>query len=242
MMSAARSILVMTLTALVVGLLPGQASAYEVQPGDTASEIAATHQLSLARLVRLNHLPAGGALIRAGEHLRLHARPHPRAHDRRHAHQRHQRHQRLNHLRHHRRYDPRQTVVRGTVSRTAHRRGVGRHLALAIAWQESGWQQDVRSSAGALGIMQVLPSTGRWVSRALVGRSLDIRRAHDNVVAGVTYLDWLLDHARMRRRAIGGYYQGLRSVREHQLYAGTRAYVRSVRALRARSRHGGILR
>ena len=37
-------------------------------------------------------------------------------------------------------------------------------LALAVAWQESGWQGRVVSSAGAVGVMQLLPPTADWVS------------------------------------------------------------------------------
>jgi soluble lytic murein transglycosylase-like protein len=148
---------------------------------------------------------------------------------------------RRNRLRHHYYYNPGRTAVRQMVRRVALRWGVSPHLALAIAWQESGWQQDVRSSSGAIGIMQVMPATGRWVDAYLVDRDLDIRRSTDNVVAGVAFLNWLLDTARLYRRAIAGYYQGLASVRRNNMFASTRAYVRSVKALRYRSRHGGIL-
>ncbi len=148
---------------------------------------------------------------------------------------------RRNRLRHHYYYNPGRTAVRQMVRRVALRWGVSPHLALAIAWQESGWQQDVRSSSGAIGIMQVMPATGRWVDAYLVDRDLDIRRSTDNVVAGVAFLNWLLDTARLYRRAIAGYYQGLASVRRNNMFPSTRAYVRSVKALRYRSRHGGIL-
>jgi len=149
---------------------------------------------------------------------------------------------RRNRLRHHYYYNPGHAAVRQMVRRVAHRWGVSPHLALAIAWRESSWQQDVRSSSGAIGIMQVMPATGRWVDSYLVDRDLDIRRSTDNVVAGVAFLNWLLDTAHLYRRAIAGYYQGLASVRRNNMYESTRAYVRSVQALRYRSRHGGILR
>jgi soluble lytic murein transglycosylase-like protein len=148
---------------------------------------------------------------------------------------------RRNRLRHHYYYDPGRTAVRTMVREIAGRWDVSPHLALAIAWQESGWQQNVRSSSGAIGIMQVLPSTGRWVDDYLVDRDLDIRRSTDNVAAGVAFLRWLLDTARLYRRSIAGYYQGLASVRRNNMFDDTRAYVRSVQALRYRSRHGGIL-
>ena len=148
---------------------------------------------------------------------------------------------RRNRLRHHYYYDPGRPAVRTMVRTIAGRWDVSPHLALAIAWQESAWQQNVRSSSGAIGIMQVLPSTGRWVDDYLVDRDLDIRRSTDNVAAGVAFLRWLLDTARLYRRSIAGYYQGLASVRRNNMFKDTRAYVRSVQALRYRSRHGGIL-
>ena len=57
------------------------------------------------------------------------------------------------------------------------------------AYQESRFDQSKKSSAGALGIMQVLPTTA--ADRA-VGIP-DISRAEDNIHAGVKYLRWLRD-------------------------------------------------
>jgi soluble lytic murein transglycosylase-like protein len=37
--------------------------------------------------------------------------------------------------------------------------GVNPYLVMGLAWHESGWQPSVISSAGAVGIMQVMPST-----------------------------------------------------------------------------------
>ena len=47
---------------------------------------------------------------------------------------------------------------------TARRHGVPPNLALAVSWQESGWQMHRTSSAHAIGAMQVLPATGAWMS------------------------------------------------------------------------------
>jgi soluble lytic murein transglycosylase-like protein len=108
-------------------------------------------------------------------------------------------------------------------------------LALAVAQQESGFRQDVVSWADAIGVMQVLPSTGRWVSRAVVGRPLDLLRTRDNIIAGVSLLR-VLTNAAPLPQAVAGYYQGLASVRRNGMYADTRAYVRNVLALRQRWR------
>ncbi len=55
---------------------------------------------------------------------------------------------------------PSRDRVRRTITRAANYRGVDPQLALAIGWQESGWQMHRVSSAGAIGAMQVLPGTG----------------------------------------------------------------------------------
>ena len=47
--------------------------------------------------------------------------------------------------------------------------GVDPQLARALAWMESGFQQDVVSSVGALGVMQLLPETWEFVDTVLLG-------------------------------------------------------------------------
>jgi soluble lytic murein transglycosylase-like protein len=122
------------------------------------------------------------------------------------------------------------------VVRSARRHGVEPNLALAISWQESGWQQRRISSAGAIGAMQVMPATGRWMSLT-VGRRLNLYGLGDNVTAGVTLIDVLRGET-TERRAVAAYYQGLGAVQRHGLYPSTREYVRDVLALRHRLRHG----
>ena len=60
-------------------------------------------------------------------------------------------------------------------------------LLLAQAYQESRLNQDARSPAGAVGVMQVLPSTGREMD---VG---DISVLENNIHAGARYLRWMID-------------------------------------------------
>ncbi len=60
-------------------------------------------------------------------------------------------------------------------------------LMMAQGYQESGLDQNVRSSAGAVGIMQLLPSTAADPN---VGIS-DISTAENNVQAGVKYMEFL---------------------------------------------------
>jgi len=126
------------------------------------------------------------------------------------------------------------SVVPGLISRSAALYGVDPALARAVAWQESGFQQAMRSPVGALGVMQIMPETADWLGPALLGRTIDPSRVSDNVDAGVSYLAWLLRHAGNVQTAVAGYYQGLRSVDERGMYDDTRQYVENVLSLRGR--------
>lgn len=126
------------------------------------------------------------------------------------------------------------TYVRGLVVKNARRFGVDPALALALSYNESGFQQHVVSSVGAMGAMQVMPGTGEWVSRYLAGRRLDLRDPEDNVEAGVRYFAMLQRIAGRDDLALAGYYQGLASVRRRGMYDDTKAYVKNILLLRRR--------
>lgn len=218
-----------------------------VRPGDTATGLATRYHAWTRELVALNHLDRA-ATLRVGERIRIpvvlsalprHRKPAPAspaptpppaASTPRQPSPSHVtgvdkhgwRHWRMS-----------REEVKRAIGREAVRHGVPARLAQAVGWQESGWYQPVRSPAGALGVMQVLPTTGLWMSM-YAGRPLDLRDTHDNIIAGVTLLRVLLDETRSTRRAIGAYYQGLGAVREHGLYPSTKQYVRNVLALRDR--------
>jgi soluble lytic murein transglycosylase-like protein len=128
------------------------------------------------------------------------------------------------------------TQVAHRIAGEARRRGVSPSLAQAIGWQESGWYQPLVSSAGAIGVMQLLPSTGRWME-GYVGRRLNLRDTWDNVAAGVELIRVLQRNTHDRRHAIGAYYEGLGGVRDG-LEPSTRRYVRNVRAIQRRLEAG----
>jgi soluble lytic murein transglycosylase-like protein len=108
-------------------------------------------------------------------------------------------------------------------------------LAKALAWQESGWQQDVVSSAGAVGVMQVMPSTARYINTSLGGGGLDVHTADDNVRLGVIYLRHLLSTMPNEHKALAAYYSGPGNVK-NDLDRGQTNYVRAVESLRSRFR------
>lgn len=127
---------------------------------------------------------------------------------------------------------PTKAQARDLIVRTARRVGVDPELALAVSWQESGWNSRKVSVADAVGIMQVVPATAEWMSQ-VVGRRLDVLDPEDNVLAGCLLLKVLRDQT-SEAQAIAGYYQGLRSVRERGVFADTKQYVANVQALKAR--------
>jgi LysM repeat protein len=120
------------------------------------------------------------------------------------------------------------------ISSIASQHGVPGSLASAVAWQESGFNNGVVSSANARGVMQVMPGTWRWVEQNLSG-PLDPASPSDNVKAGSLYLRQLLrDTGGNERMAVAAYYQGLGSVQAQGLLPETQRYVSNVMALKGR--------
>jgi N-acetylmuramoyl-L-alanine amidase len=129
-------------------------------------------------------------------------------------------------------------VTSADIAAVASRNGVPASLASAIAWQESGFNNAMVSSANARGVMQVMPGTWSWVQANLAKRQLNPSLPIDNVGAGVLYLGHLLQETGGDPAlAAAGYYQGLSSVRSIGMLPETQRYVANVMALR--SRFGG---
>jgi len=121
------------------------------------------------------------------------------------------------------------------VKTLAAQHGAPSALAAAIAWQESGFNNGVVSSANARGVMQIMPGTWDWVNRNLASAPLDPTSAADNVRAGSMYLAQLLrDTGGDPRMAAAAYYQGLASVRSRGMFEDTKRYVDNVFALQGR--------
>lgn len=234
----------------VVAAVPSGWQAYTVRPGDTLVDIARRLGTTPGVIAAQNQLPNGGRLIRAGAVLLVPAaaapsggpapvaaaaavparsaapntfagRTYPQAVvDAATANRNHLRAARV----------PNRHAMRAIISAAATRNGVDPRLALAIAYQESGWDQRQVSVANAVGAMQVIPSSGEWAS-SLAGRPLDLLAAEDNAVAGVVILRALGRVATSVDEVVAGYYQGLASVRAHGMYPDTKQYLATVKAL-----------
>jgi soluble lytic murein transglycosylase-like protein len=80
--------------------------------------------------------------------------------------------------------------------------GVDRALVRAVAWNESRWNPDAVSPAGARGLMQLMPRTARGLG------VVNIDDPTENANAGAVYLRKLLDRLGTREKALAGYVWG----------------------------------
>ena len=206
---------------------PVPQGSYKVRTGDTLGSLATASGVSVEAMAAMNGLDPGGVLLE-GTVIKLPsgAPAPPQAET----------------------PEPAQTVVPAAdpaptpttvgaadIQSVAAAHGVSPSLAAAIAWQESGFNNGVVSSANARGVMQVMPGTWTYVQENLADRPLDPNSATDNVHAGVLYLKRLLnDTGGDETAAIAGYYQGLSSVQSRGMYDDTHQYVANVQALRGR--------
>ncbi|MGI8861273.1 MAG: peptidoglycan-binding protein [Gaiellaceae bacterium] len=189
----------------------GAAREHVVQPGESFFSVAARYHVSPWQLARRNRIPLTRVIVPDqrlalphGARLHLPAVTGPPVS---------------------------REAVRVTIDRWAGVYGVDPALARALAWMESGFQQEVVSSVGAIGVMQLLPETWEFVDTVLLGVPTP-RTYKGNVRAGVRYLRWQLDEfGGNRRLALAGWYQGARAVREIGLYDDTKLFVRVVLSL-----------
>jgi soluble lytic murein transglycosylase-like protein len=207
---------------------PAPMGGYTVRPGDTLSGLAAGARVSVNAIAAMNGLNPSGVLL-AGTVIKLPtgapaparaSQPAPAA--------------RVVPV-----AAPEPTSARvgaADVQSVASAHGVSPSLATAIAWQESGFNNGMVSSANARGVMQVMPGTWEYVQQNLAGgRKLNPSSASDNVTAGVLYLKSLLNQTGGNEsQAIAAYYQGLGALRSRGVFDDTAKYVANVQALRGR--------
>ena len=133
------------------------------------------------------------------------------------------------------RHPPQDPELDAMFSEFATAEGLNPGLLKAVAWLESGWQQDVVSPAGAVGFMQVTPVTAQWLEAASFGEQMneDVS-VYDNVKMGARYLRILLDVTSDEDTAIASYYQGYGTTLSGKMYEETKQYVKLVRAVQQR--------
>jgi soluble lytic murein transglycosylase len=100
------------------------------------------------------------------------------------------------------------------IKRHAEARGLDPYLIAALVAQESTFTADIRSSANAVGLMQLLPSTGRRYARSLRMRFTASTLTHpeSNVRLGTTYFKELVDRFGGAHFALASYNAGERRI------------------------------
>ncbi len=121
-------------------------------------------------------------------------------------------------------YDP---VIEAILVEWSNYYGVNANTVRALATIESGWNQAAVSSAGARGVMQLMPGTAEWLERDIFGQDLNHETsAYDNIKMGVKYLQMLMDATGGNERyAVASYYQGLSPTQAGVFYPDTEDYV-----------------
>lgn len=123
------------------------------------------------------------------------------------------------------RLDPQQQAVEKLLIDAAQRHGLPPAFVVSVARAESGLRHNVISPKGAIGIMQLMPATARYLGA-------DPYDPVQNVDAGVRLLRMLLlKYDRDGALALAAYNAGSGSVARYQgipPYAETRQYVRKI--------------
>jgi soluble lytic murein transglycosylase-like protein len=106
-------------------------------------------------------------------------------------------------------------VTKSMLYSAAMKHGVNPYLVMGLAWHESGWNPSAISSAGAVGIMQVMPATAAASGPALLNRKVNLYDPADNIDVGTAILRSNLDRWQNDlAKALVAYYAGGGAVRE----------------------------
>lgn len=71
----------------------------------------------------------------------------------------------------------------------SHQRDLNPLLVTALIRQESRFEPDIRSKAGAVGLMQMMPKTGAWAAKNLKLDKYALENPNDNIKLGTWFLD-----------------------------------------------------
>ncbi len=85
---------------------------------------------------------------------------------------------------------------------------VSKSLILAVIKTESNFNQNAVSKKGAIGLMQIMPSTAYFVAEKLEIENVNLYNKEQNIQIGTYYLKYLLNEFKNERLAICAYNAG----------------------------------
>ncbi len=110
--------------------------------------------------------------------------------------------------------------------------GISGPFVLAVSWHESGWQTGAVSGAGAIGLMQLMPSTADWVADSMLGETAAINDPTWNARAGARLLAfYLARYQGNEAKTLAAYFQGMTSVETIGILVSTQPYIDSILGL-----------
>ena len=192
---------------------------YEVQPGDYLSKIATKFDITTRALAEANQI-SDMQLIVPGQKLKVpgaalppieptvQAATHP----------------------------PDDPDTEKMIDQLASEQGLDPGMVKALAWLESGWRQHAVSPAGAIGFMQLMPTTAQWLEQSVIGTDLhEDASSYDNIKMGTRYLRLLFDATGGDKdKALASYYQGYAATMSGVMYEETKRYVELIKETEGR--------
>jgi soluble lytic murein transglycosylase-like protein len=79
-------------------------------------------------------------------------------------------------------------VTKSMIYAAAMDQHVNPYLAMGLGWWESGWNESAVSSAGAIGVMQIMPATAAVSGPWLLRRQVNLNDINDNIELGCAIL------------------------------------------------------
>ncbi len=80
-----------------------------------------------------------------------------------------------------------------TILKWSKQRSLNPLLTISLIRQESRFEKDIGSVAGAKGLMQIMPTTGEWVATKANVKTYSLVNPEDNIALGTWYLDYTHD-------------------------------------------------
>ena len=108
-------------------------------------------------------------------------------------------------------FDPRYAA---DISNYGRQYGVSEDLIYSVIKAESNFDDDATSSRGAVGLMQIMPSTAVFVAQSLNEQSFDLKDAKQNLRYGIYYLSYLSSKFDDQTEVLAAYNAGESTVKK----------------------------
>jgi len=95
------------------------------------------------------------------------------------------------------------------IEKICEQKGVEVELALAVARTESSFDESAVSKKGAVGLMQIMPSTAEYIAKKVkFDKELDLYNPQTNLYLGICYLEYLFNRYGDERVVLACYNAG----------------------------------